>query len=210
MLFDTAINDTLIFNSTPKYISKTDKNGMYHFTNLNADNYTIVALTDFDFIYNEEEKIAFLDSPINAEKDSFISLFGFNPIVKIDSILTDTTALVTDSLVDDTLLKDTLTLEKAPNGTLEIIIEQNSSCIIQLLQNDKVVKEFVFKQKQFLINNIDTGKYNLKYIFDNNKDSIWNTGSWEQKLQAEKVINYPSEITIRSNWDLQLEWIIGE
>ena len=210
MLFDANINDSLIFNSTPSYIAKTDKKGMYHFTNLNADNYTIVALTDFDFIYNEEEKIAFSDSTINAEKDSFISLFGFNPIIKIDSTLTDTTTLKTDSLVADTLLKDMLIVEEIPNGKLEIINDQNSACIIQLLQNDKVVKELAFKEKPFLINNIVAGKYNLKYIFDNNQDSIWNTGDWEQKLQAEKVINYPSEITIRSNWDLELEWIIGE
>lgn len=210
MLFDANVNDTLIFNSTPEYISKTDKKGMYHFTNLNADNYTIVALTDFDFIYNEEEKMAFSDSTINAEKDSFISLFGFNPIIKIDSTLTDTTTLTTDSLVPDTLLKDTLIVEEIPNGKLEIINDQNSACIIQLLQNDKVVKELAFEEKPFLINNIVAGKYNLKYIFDNNQDSIWNTGNWEQKLQAEKVINYPSEITIRSNWDLELEWIIGE
>ena len=210
MLFDANVNDTLIFNSTPNYISKTDKKGMYHFTNLKAENYNIVALTDFDFIYNEEEKIAFSDSTINAEKDSFISLFGFNPIIKIDSTLTDTTTLTTDSLVADTLLKDTLIVEEIPNGKLEIINGQNSACIIQLLQNDKVVKELAFEEKPFLINNIVAGKYNLKYIFDNNQDSIWNTGNWEEKLQAEKVINYPSEITIRSNWDLELEWIIGE
>jgi hypothetical protein len=210
MLFDANVNDTLIFNSTPNYISKTDKKGMYHFTNLKAENYNIVALTDFDFIYNEEEKIAFSDSTINAEKDSFISLFGFNPIIKIDSTLTDTTTLTTDSLVADTLLKDTLIVEDIPNGKLEIINDQNSACIIQLLQNDKVVKELAFTEKPFLINNIVAGKYNLKYIFDNNQDSIWNTGNWEQKLQAEKVINYPSEITIRSNWDLELEWLIQE
>ena len=60
------------------------------------------------------------------------------------------------------------------------------------------------------INLIDHKDFNLKYIFDNNQDGIWNTGDWEQKIQAEKVINYPSEITIRSNWDLELEWIIGE
>ena len=210
MLFDTNVNDSLIFNSTPNYISKTDMKGMYHFTNLNAENYNIVALTDFDFIYNEEEKIAFSDSTINADKDSFISLFGFNPIIKIDSTLTDTTTLTTDSLVADTLLKDTLIVEEIPNGKLEIINGQNSACIIQLLQNDKVVKELAFEEKPFLINNISAGKYNLKYIFDKNQDSIWNTGDWEQKLQAEKVINYPSEITIRSNWDLELEWIILE
>ena len=44
------------------------------------------------------------------------------------------------------------------------------------------------------------------YINDQNNDGKWNTGSWDNKLQAERTINYPSEITIRSNWDLELEW----
>ena len=133
MLFDANINDALIFNSTPSYIAKTDKRGMYHFTNLNADNYTIVALTDFDFIYNEEEKIAFSNSTINAEKDSFISLFSFNPIIKIDSTLADTTTLTTDSLIADTLLKDMLIVEEIPDGKLEIKNGQNSACILSLI-----------------------------------------------------------------------------
>ena len=54
------------------------------------------------------------------------------------------------------------------------------------------------------------GKYQLKYIVDNNQDRIWNTGNWESRILSEKVANYPSEITIRSNWDLELEWIIQE
>ena len=34
-------------------------------------------------------------------------------------------------------------------------------------------------------------------------------GPWlmeQMKIQAEKVFNYPTEITIRSNWDLELDW----
>ena len=37
-------------------------------------------------------------------------------------------------------------------------------------------------------------------------DGIWNCGNWETKTQPEKVINYKTEITIRSNWDLELDW----
>ena len=51
-----------------------------------------------------------------------------------------------------------------------------------------------------------TNLYQLKYILDANSDGKWNTGNWQEKIQAEKVVNYPNEITIRSNWDLELEW----
>ena len=62
----------------------------------------------------------------------------------------------------------------------------------------------------FLLNEIAPGKYNLKCIVDKNGDGDWTRGNWENKTQAERVFNYPTEITIRSNWDLELEWIIEE
>ena len=78
------------------------------------------------------------------------------------------------------------------------------------MQNEKVITEQFFSKKPYLIDEISVGTYHLKYISDNNQDSIWSTGNWERKTQPEKVVNYPSEITIRSNWDLELEWTIPE
>ena len=199
MLFNEDEHDTLIFKETPNYISKTNKNGIFHFPNLKNKDYKIVALTGFDFIYNKEEKIAFIDSLVNPKRDSTISLLAFDPInedSKIDSI-----ALKSDSITDKSI---------EYNGKLEIITNKNSSCIVQLLQNEKVINETYFSTKPYLIEAIIPGKYQLKYISDSNQDSIWNTGIWDRKIQPERVANYPSEITIRSNWDLQLEWIIQE
>lgn len=205
MLFAENRNDTIIFKENPNYIAKTDKKGYFNFPNLNNKNYKVVALTDFDFIYNIEEKIAFLDNTINAERDSSITLFAFDPFIEIDSIINDTTAITTDSLVSDTLIK-----EEIAYGKLEIICKQNTTCIFQLLKNKKVVKEFVFSEPPFVLDNLVAGKYQLKYIVDSNQDGEWTTGSWINKVQAEQVKNYPSEITIRANWDLELEWIIEE
>ena len=58
----------------------------------------------------------------------------------------------------------------------------------------------------FLLNEITPGKYNLKCIVDENGDEEWTKGNWGSKSQPEKVFNYPTEITIRSNWDLELDW----
>ena len=211
MLFNTNVNDTLIFKQTPNYIAKTAKNGSFYFPNLKDVNYKIVALTDFDFVYNLEEKIAFSDNLINAKNDSFISLFAFDPIIEIDGILTDSIGIKLDSLTTISVdLDSIIKKEGLPAGKLEIFTSQNAPCILQLLQNEKVITEIPFNKKPYLIDEIIPGTYHLRYITDNNRDSIWNTGNWERRIQPEKAVNYYSEITIRSNWDLEIEWIIVE
>lgn len=210
MLFNEEINDTLIFKETPNYIAKTDNNGIFHFPNLKAENYKAAALTDFDFIYNEGEKIAFLSSVVNAKKDSFISLFGFDPIIQIDSGATDSVAIMADSIIPKSFLDSAIKNGELAAGKLLISTNRSPPCVFQLLQDEKVIKESYFREKPYVINNILTGKYHLKYIADNNRDSLWNTGDWDLKIQPEEVVNYPSEITIRANWDLDLEWIILE
>jgi len=203
MLFDETKNDTVIFKETPNYIAKTDKDGYFNFPNLNNNNYTIVALTDFDFIYNEEEKMAFNNNTINAKKDSFISLLAFDPIVETDSIASDTAIINADSTTADSLIA-----EEIVYGNLAIITSENNPCIFQLLQNNKVINDWIFIEPPFLLTDIVPGKYQLKFIEDADQSGEWTTGNWENKTPPERVLNYPTEITIRSNWDLELEWII--
>lgn len=210
MLFEENKNDSVIFKENPNYIAKTDKEGNFHFPNLNAKNYKAVALTEFDFIYNEGESIAYLDSCINAETDSFFCLFSFNPTIEIDSANSDTTGIKTDSISSDILLIDTLTKKEISYGKLKIISNKTTPCVFQLLQNKRVVKEFSFTNAPYILDELIAGKYQLKYIRDLNEDRKWTTGSWTNKVQAEKAQNYPAEITIRSNWDLELDWLIVE
>ena len=200
MLFNKHINDTLIFKKTPSYVSKTNKNGFFHFPNLRETDYKIVALTGFDFIYHDEEKLAFDEATINSRVDSFISLYAFDPNVGVD-VLIDSSQSKEDSIIDNSI---------GFTGKLEIVTNEQRAIIVQLLQNDKVIKENYFNQDPYLIEEINAGNYQLRYIIDSNQDSIWNTGNWEEKKQPEEVLIYPSEISIRSNWDLILDWIIEE
>ena len=207
MLFNEDISDSLIFNAIPDYISKTDKNGFFNFPNLKYKNYKITALTEDDFFYNKNEKIAFSDSLLNPKLDSFIVLYAFDPTFIYDSLVVDSIVEELDTIIN--FNKDTISKEQLSNfGNLEIYTNKNSPCIFQLLQNGVVKREVYFSQKPYLIKKLKAGMYNLKYISDNNQDSVWNTGSWSLKIQPEKVVNYPAEINIRSNWDLELDWTI--
>ena len=205
MLFNQNRLDSVIFKETPNYIAKTDKTGSFYFPNLKVNNYKIVSLTDFDFIYNEGEKIAFSNQLINPKNDSTISLLAFDPILAVDSIIADTLSALGDSSKIDSVLT-----EKITYGNLEIITTENPACIFQLLQNKKIISEFKFSDLPYSLKEIIPGKYQLKFIEDNDQNGEWTTGNWEKKISAERVVNYPTEITIRSNWDLELEWIITE
>ncbi len=53
---------------------------------------------------------------------------------------------------------------------------------------------------------LNPGNYSLRLINDDNKNKKWTTGNYFKHQQPEKVKYYPNPITIRSNWDLELEW----
>ena len=204
MLYETSRINTSVFQEAPNYVAKTDQHGIFNFPNLKAKKYQIVALTGFDLVYNEDEQIAFLDNSVDAKLESnFIALFAFNPITDIDSAIIKTSNIPEDSIsISDT----TIVKEKVLYGNLEINCPLNSPAIFQLLQNEKIISEFIFTKSPYKLTRLTPGKYQLKYILDANQDGKWNTGNWEDRIQPEKVINYPNEITIRSNWDLELDW----
>ena len=204
LLYNIGLADSLIFNSTPNYIAKSDKNGIFNFPNLNNQSYQLFALTEFNFIYNKGEKIAFHSRIVNAEKDSFIILNLFDPIINIDTIKAHSLAVKIDTLASDSTKNKVLR-----NGKLIINTEIKSPFVFQLFQNKKVLHEFSFLGPPYTMTEIIPGKYWLKCIVDLNADGKWNTGNLELRQKPEKVINYVSEITIRSNWDLELLWDIN-
>ena len=52
------------------------------------------------------------------------------------------------------------------------------------------------------------GNYKLKYIADENNDKKWTAGNYWKKNQPEKVYWYNQNITLRANWDLEIEWLL--
>ena len=57
----------------------------------------------------------------------------------------------------------------------------------QLIKDNKVVMTSSFLSKPHVIKNIPPGRYRLKYIFDLNNNSKWDSGSWQNKTQPEQV-----------------------
>jgi uncharacterized protein (DUF2141 family) len=76
---------------------------------------------------------------------------------------------------------------------------------------DKTVRTSALHDGELIFENINPGKYYLRYVEDANGNGKWDTGNYERRLQPEKVFYYPNAIDLpRKNTDLENEWNIRE
>jgi len=87
-------------------------------------------------------------------------------------------------------------LENHPNGILQLINDKGQ---IRTQWNNppSTILEFPL---------LAPGNYKLRYIIDTDGNGEWSPGSVTDRILPEQVILFNQEISIRSNWDLELEW----
>ncbi len=114
-------------------------------------------------------------------------------------------------LTNDSIKIDFKTQDEKYYGTVKLKLNVPSGkgqYVLQLLDDkENVVRQTVVGATQtILFDYLHPQQYKLKIIVDDNKNGKWDTGNYLKKQQPEKVIYYTGNITIRSNWDLDLEW----
>ncbi len=97
------------------------------------------------------------------------------------------------------------TLEDYGNVFLDVITNNESKFILHLLDsNSNIIREFnnVNSNSTYTFDYIRPGKYTFRLIEDLNSNDIWDTGNYLKQVQPEPVYYFPSELDVRSNWDL--------
>jgi len=89
--------------------------------------------------------------------------------------------------------------ETKSNGILQVYFENNLKKEVFLTEN----------QGKLFIEGAKPGNYSLKYIADENMDKKWTSGNYWNKKQPEMIYWYNQNITLRANWDLEVEWILS-
>ncbi|MEO0571950.1 MAG: Ig-like domain-containing protein [Bacteroidota bacterium] len=56
---------------------------------------------------------------------------------------------------------------------------------------------------------LNPGKYGIRVVFDENKNGIWDTGSYLKKIQPERISYFPDIIDVRANWELEQTFVIS-
>ena len=97
-------------------------------------------------------------------------------------------------------------------GALFLILPDADTCtVVQMLSG----KDKVYRQQRFSKQGVDffylnPGSYYIKAFQDRNGNGRWDTGNYEEGVQAEEVYYFPQPIEVRANWDIEQTWKIRE
>lgn len=104
------------------------------------------------------------------------------------------------------------TQEQKYYGTLKVKLtaKTGEKKIVQLLdeKGNVVRSDLVGGNKDLFYEYLHPKNYKIRVIYDENGNDRWDTGNFLKHQQPEKVIYYTLPITVRSNWDLEIEWEI--
>lgn len=114
---------------------------------------------------------------------------------------------------NDTLTYKINTKQTSDYGNMRVVLEnvKRFPVIVELTDKDGKVKYSEYTEKETTINfdAIEPALYTLRLIYDDNKNKVWDTGSYLEKRQTEEVIYFPKDINIRSNWDWEQLFPLG-
>ncbi|MBX3252926.1 MAG: Ig-like domain-containing protein [Chitinophagaceae bacterium] len=118
--------------------------------------------------------------------------------------------IVKDSAGVELAKADTITFKtkkKADYGTLKIRagnLDTSQHVVFLFLKGDKVEKAYPVTGKELNFELFHTGDYDIRILYDRNRNGKWDTGNYWEKLQPEKVISTSKKYTIRANWDNEI------
>jgi hypothetical protein len=111
----------------------------------------------------------------------------------------------------DTLYTTFSTRELKFYGSLKLRIPSPPPhAVLLLIKDGQLVKKELLHNgiKELLFPYLHPGKYGLKLVYDTNANGEWDPGNYLNAQQPERVTIYQGTITIRSNWDQEVEWIL--
>lgn len=115
---------------------------------------------------------------------------------------------------NDTIKTDFSTSNYSDYGNLKITLQnvREFPIIVQLTDDKgKILAEHYSEESSTIeFFYLNPAIYNLRIIYDSNKNKLWDTGNYLRKIQPEKVIYFPDKIDVRANWDVEQPFILKE
>ncbi len=115
-----------------------------------------------------------------------------------------------DTLGNHLLKIDTLTFfskKESDYGNVKLrfrTIDLKRNPVLQFVQQDVIKYTYIFGNSRYFFNKLFIpGEYNLRILYDDNKNGVWDPGNYfaNPRKQPEIVVPITRKLTIRSNWD---------
>ncbi|WP_040247037.1 Ig-like domain-containing protein [Psychroserpens mesophilus] len=113
--------------------------------------------------------------------------------------------------VNDTLNYSVRTKTFADYGNIRIQLKNAEYPVIVQITTEKgevKYEQFATEERLFDFRNINPGSYYIRVVFDANGNQKWDSGSFLNQRQPERISYYPDIIDGRAGWDQVFEFIL--
>lgn len=149
--------------------------------------------------------------PVTAQRDTIYNranvIFNKNPDQRYN--ITALPGAFTDffEATNDTLRYSVKTKAEDDYGDITLALDNATPypLLAELVDNKfKVVQSTVLKDENSVtFQYIDPGMYSIRITIDENRNGIWDSGSFLSKKQPERVLYYSKTLEVNANWSLQ-------
>ncbi|MBA3673708.1 MAG: Ig-like domain-containing protein [Chitinophagaceae bacterium] len=182
-------------------------------------------LTDLAIEFNKPLK--------NLDKQKIILTDTLNNIIKDVTITTDSTnknVLVKTNWVQNAAYKlviskdfatDSTGLALAKSDTIRfktkgetdyailrlkfLNFDKSKNPVLQFVQSNQVVYSYPLTSETWNAPLFNPGEYDIRILFDDNKNGIWDPGNFDQKRQPEKVYSISQKLSVRENFEKDVD-----
>lgn len=198
LLWRGKIDYSTMLDTSPDYIANTNDENKFIFNYLPKEDFSVLAVEQYG------SNIDYTKGPYAFYHDNILSTKMGN-LDKINFFIQEASEeeiLETDSL--DVALESSEEQKRVAKVS-GVLTGKFLHPIKVLLQNDThSYVETVSLNGSYVINDIVGGKYQLLVYEDRNNDNKLDTGSFENKIQAEEFSVYSDSLSCRENWELEL------
>lgn len=118
------------------------------------------------------------------------------------------------AIKSDVLSKEFNTKELEYYGKILLMVEHvHNPILVQVIENNKnetlIQTKKIYSDQLVTFDYLAPKTYIIKIIEDWNDNGKWDTGDYEEKLQAETVHYFRKEIKVRSNWEVEENVVIS-
>ena len=79
--------------------------------------------------------------------------------------------------------------------------DQQKNPVLQFVQQEQVKFSYPLVGAEWSNARFPPGEYELRVLYDTNKDGSFTPGSYSNKMQPEKAVTLPQKLTLKANWD---------
>jgi hypothetical protein len=119
--------------------------------------------------------------------------------------------VVTDSVGTMLSKSDTLsftTMKESDYGSITLRftgLDLSKNPVLQMVQTDKVVDSVPLTSNEWHRDLYEPGEYQIRILYDNNKNGTWDAGDFKKKLQPEIVQATGKKFTLKRDWENEEE-----